>query len=149
MALDTSAKNKDSLRRVLLAEVLIEEYKTLEQPELDQAELETIEKEIEEFHRDSPSMSDTERTEAEKKLNGELVKKIYALMTDAQRRATDAQAEKDANDYRQLYSTSYKSLGAEEIDRVVNRAVIAKMYGHVDELIDKHERKYIDETDTA
>jgi hypothetical protein len=149
MALDTSAKNKDSLRRVLLAEVLIEEYKTLEQPELDQAELETIEKEIEEFHRDSPSMSDTERTEAEKKLNGELVKKIYALMTDAQRRETDAQAEKDANDYRQLYSTSYKSLGAEELDRVVNRAVIAKMYGHVDELNDKHERKYIDETDKA
>jgi len=141
---------KDSLRRVLVCEVLLEEYQSLGQPALDPSELKAITDEIEEHHRKSASMSEIERADAEDKLNGKLVKKIYALMTDAQRRKSDEQAEQDENEYRQLYSGgAYKSLPTEDLDKVVDRAVIAKIYGHVDELEDKYAKKYIDEPDKA
>ncbi|HEY0763301.1 MAG TPA: patatin-like phospholipase family protein [Pyrinomonadaceae bacterium] len=138
---------KDSLRRVLVCEVLLEEYESLGQPALDPAELQAVKDEIEEHHRKCASMSEVERADAEEELNGKLVKKIYALMSFAQRRKTDEQAEQDSEAYRQLYSDAYKSLAPEDLDRVVDRAVIAKIYGHVDELNDKYDRQYIYETD--
>ncbi|HET6974720.1 MAG TPA: patatin-like phospholipase family protein [Pyrinomonadaceae bacterium] len=138
---------KDSLRRVLLCEVLIEEYESLDQPELDPAELKTIRDDIEAHHGKSESMTDIERADAEEELNGRLVKKIYALMTAAQKRKTDEQAEQDSDEYRKLYSGP--DTAGEDLDRVVDRAVIAKIYGHVDELNDRYDRQYIYESDEA
>jgi Patatin-like phospholipase len=142
-------KPKDPLRRVLLCEVLLEEYESLGQPPLQEKSLITIKEKIEAHHDKCKSLSDVERADAEEELNGELVKEIYALMIDAQKRKTDEQAEQTSNEYRQLYSSSYKTLSAEDLDRVVKRAVIADIYGHVDELNDRYERQYIYETDKA
>jgi len=153
MALD---QPKDPLRRLLLCEVLIEEYESLGQPSLKEPDLSTIKADIEEHHRkyESPpdknsAQAEEERAKAEVELDGRLVKEIYELMIDAQRRATAKQAEQDANEYRQLYSSRYKSLTPEDLEKVVDRAVIAKIYGHVDELEDKYERQNIKETDKA
>lgn len=143
------AEVKDSLDRLLLCEVLIEEYETLEQPALEAEKLSAIKKDIKEHYSKCKSLSEAERAKADKELDGRLVKDIYSLMIAAQRGETNKRAEKDANDYRELYSNSYKSLAKEDLDRVVDRAVIAKIYGHVDELNDRHERKYISEKDKA
>src|ERR1700741_1483089 len=153
MATQSSESNvpeiKDSLRRLLLCEVLIEEYESLGQPALNGAELTRIKGEIKDHHQKYESLSDEERADAEEELNGRLVKEIYARMIDAQRREADQQAQQDSDKYRQLYSNPYTSLPPEDLEKIVDRAVIAQIYGHVDELNDKYNRQYISETDKA
>jgi len=142
----TSTKSEDdSLRRLLLCEVLLEEYESLGQPTLGH-EVSDIKKEIDEYHA-RERVSDSELDEEE--INGKFVKDIYRLMREALQRKASEQANEEADKYRQLYSKLYKSLSETDLDKVVERAVIAEIYGHVDELKARYERKYISEADTT
>jgi hypothetical protein len=142
----TSTKSEDdSLRRLLLCEVLLEEYESLSQPTLGH-EVSDIKKEIDEYHAREKA-SDSELDEEE--VNGKFVKDIYRLMREALQRRASEQANEEADKYRQLYSKLYKSLSETDLDKVVERAVIAEIYGHVDELKARYERKYISEADTT
>ena len=154
MSLDKNADTpanvspKDPLRRLLLCEVLIEEYESLEQPALDPTELSLIKQEIEAHHVAYQGRSDEARTDADNDLNGRLVKRIYKLMSEAQRRETHDNAESLSNKYKDLFSNLYNP-SPEDLTKLVDRAVIADIYGHVDELKAKYETEHISETDDA
>jgi len=142
----TSTKSEDdSLRRLLLCEVLLEEYESLGQPALG-SEVSDIKKQIAEYHARERA-SDNELDEEE--VNGKFVKDIYRLMRKALQRKASEQAHEEANKYRQRYAELYESLSETDLDKVVERAVIAEIYGHADELKARYERKYISEPDTT
>jgi uncharacterized protein YjiS (DUF1127 family) len=139
-----------SLRRLLLCEVILEEYESLDQPPLDQNELLSIKNEIIEHHRLAETFPESERTIRETDFNSGIVKRLYRLMSKAQLNQAESDAEKNFAQYREAVTKLDNQLSDDQLNRVAARAVVAEIYGHVEELRTKFKSEFIqikDETE--
>ena len=138
---DATHKGEDpTLRRLLLCEVLLEEYEAMDQPQLDAAAVAEIRAAVKKYVETCGRMDDQQRTKAESGLNGEMVSRLYKLMSQAQKRHAETVAETAATQYEAAYRAS--GLDETKLPNVVDYAVVSRIFGHSEELYDHYLRKF-------
>lgn len=120
----------DSCRRLLLSEVLLEEYESLDQPQLDPIKLSEIKEQIRQVREASGLPTTGEAPD------GEIVLSIYRLMAEAQADTSKDQLRK-----------MYRAWEQEVEDEAVKRAVVADIFGRIEDLRCKYEKKHAEVAD--
>jgi hypothetical protein len=133
--------------RLWLYEVLLEEYDSLGQPALLEADIEDIRKKLKQFKDECEAKKDEAGIEKRaEKYNAELTSMIYRSMRAAQvnraRMDTDKKRLKYAEEYQELTNHAQRQ-------KVIDRAVVADIYGTVQDLSWKYEQEHADIEDEA
>lgn len=136
------AREDPANARLRLYEVLLDEYDGLEQPALFETDLTAIRGKIDEFNAVCRAKQDKDELEkCAGKYNAELTSMIYRAMRAAQAN----QARIDADKKRQEYAEKYQDIADHaQRQKVIDRAVVAEIYGTVQDLRWKYEHKHAD-----
>lgn len=79
--------------------------------------------------------------------DGDLVKALYRLMVDAQKSNAKRCVEKRRTECAEQLGSSMKDLNAEELKKVVDKALIMEILGVTDDLVNKYRRRFAAEKD--
>ncbi|HVG32446.1 MAG TPA: patatin-like phospholipase family protein [Pyrinomonadaceae bacterium] len=138
---EINAAREDPARaRLWLYEVLLEEYDKLEQPPLLEADIIAIRGKIDALNAECREKDDEDEIQqCAERYNAELTSMIYRAMRAAQ--ASQAKIETDRK--RKEYATKYQYLADEDWrEKMVDRAVVAEIYGTVQDLRGDFEQEH-------
>jgi len=127
-------------RRILLCEVLVEEYESLEVDQFEIQELAKIRTEIDDWRK-------KKKPEEEKEFNGDMTLRVYRLMAKAQQNRAHSTVKQKAEDYERDYRGKDKNIEATDLRKIVDRAVVADTYGHLEDLRSQYLEDHADVED--
>ncbi|HXM34578.1 MAG TPA: patatin-like phospholipase family protein [Pyrinomonadaceae bacterium] len=129
-------QDESVLHRLLLSEVLLEEYEGLDQPALDQDELLSIKAQIRECRAQYDAAPSSEARD------GEIVKQIYRLMANAQTNEALKSAKRTWDEYEERCRDRMQDLEGDRLRKVIERAVVARVFGTIDDLHRKFDKEH-------
>lgn len=142
-----AARQDPANARLWLYEVLLEEYDGLEQPPLLEADIRNIREKLKAFKEQCRAKEDKDELEkCAEKNNAELLSMIYRAMRVAQARQAGSEVDKK----RQEYTAKFQHITDKaQREKVIDRAVVAEIYGTVQDLRGRYAQEHANIEDKA